>query len=156
MGLLGARLGFNRSFDDQHQEPTPSTPMSRLPRRHQGLSRLRRPQIAILADSDISRMSLPSSSGAKCWRFIPRRDVLQVPLLHDLIDRPTQMFGSCALESCAVQRCSIVRLVPLRRFVNSLSSSTVLRPGPSLGSTDHPVTDSCAVFGGVQNGYIID
>lgn len=138
---FGAKLGFNRSFDDHQQEPTPSTliTLTEAMKFRMCLSALASlsPPAVVLVDGDASRSLSPSYSGSRwCWHSIPRRDLLHVTLVASL-DRTTQRFGSRALESYEIQRCSIIRLVSLRRSVKQSFASTILRPGPILGLTDH-------------------
>jgi hypothetical protein len=68
-GLIGPSMASSRN-----RLPPPR--ISRRPKRHQGLSRLRRPPTVVLANGENSRLTLPSYSGASCWSFIPRRDLL--------------------------------------------------------------------------------
>lgn len=82
VGSFGARLGFNRSFDDQQQEPTPSTFISSEAMIFEVPSQSLSPQIVIMVDGDISRSCSPSYSGSKYWHPIPRRDILHVTLVE--------------------------------------------------------------------------
>lgn len=129
-GLIGpSKIGSSRN-----RLPPPSS--RRIKRQTlRRLSRLYLPQVAILADGDISRLLSPSYSGSKCWYSIPRRYLPQYALarmncLNDTYAQLLRVGALCNREDSTLQyrpTCVTAAAIWKQSF-----ASTTLRLGPSL------------------------